>query len=50
MSKEITILILSISALVGLLILLTRLKVLPIGSERLEKILKMLDRLPKLSS
>lgn len=50
MSKGATIFILLLLAFVGLVILLIRLKVLPIDSEKLEKILKMLDRMPKLSS
>ena len=50
MSKGATILILSLLAVVGVVILLIRLKVLPVDSERLEKILKMLDRMPKLTS
>lgn len=49
MSKGLAIFILSLLAFVGVVILLTRFKVLPIDSEKLEKILKMLDRMPKLS-
>lgn len=50
MSKGVTIFILSTLAFIGLVILPIRLRILPIYSEKLEKILKMLDRLPKLSS
>ena len=50
MSRGTTIIVLLIFAIVGLVLLLIKLKVLPIESKKLQKILNALDRMPKLSS
>lgn len=49
MSIELVISLLVTLVFIGLVILLIKLKVLPIKSKKLEKILKWFDRMPKLS-